>query len=65
MSLTKAKKRVLEVALKVKEAREKNEFKCPYGPQGCFTCKPFEKIVKGEAELVTVDESRKTEMYIV
>ena len=63
--LVQSKKRVLEVALKVKAAREKNEFSCPYGPQGCFACKPFEKILRGEAELVKVDEARKTEIYMV
>ena len=63
--LAESKKRVLEVALKVKAAREGNKFFCPYGSQGCFACKPFEKIVRGEAELVKVDESRKTEIYIV
>ncbi len=63
--LETAKKRVLEVAVKVKEARDKKEFACPRGAGGCFACKPFEKILKGEAELVFVDESRKTEMYMV
>ncbi len=63
--LVHSKQRVLEVALKVKVAREKGEFSCPYGPQGCFACKPFEKILRGEAELVRVDESRKTEIYVV
>ncbi len=63
--IDESKKRVLEVALKVKVAREKGEFNCPYGPQGCFACKPFEKILRGEAELVRVDETRKTELYMV
>ena len=63
--LGSAKERVLAVALKVKEAREKNLFFCPKGDQGCFACKPFDKIIKGEAELVKVDESRKTELYMV
>ena len=56
---------LLQVVFHAEVAREKGEFTCPYGPQGCFACKPFEKIVKGEAELVAVEESRKTEMYIV
>ncbi len=63
--LETAKDRVLEVAMKVKEAREKQEFSCPKGPAGCFACKPYEKILKGEAELVFVDLGRKTEMYMV
>ncbi len=63
--LIASKGRVLEVALKVKEAREKNEFVCPRGAGGCFACKPYEKILRGEAELVQVDETRKIEMYVV
>jgi ATP-dependent helicase/DNAse subunit B len=64
-NLITSKQRVLEVALKVKEARVKNEFACPRGAGGCFACKPYEKILNGEAELVQVDETRKTEIYLV
>ncbi|MDO8530538.1 MAG: PD-(D/E)XK nuclease family protein [bacterium] len=63
--LATAHKRVLEAAVKVKNAREKKEFLCPRGEKGCFACTPFEKIIKGEAELVKVDETRKTELYLV
>ena len=59
-----AKNRVLAVAVKVKTARERGVFECPYGAGGCFACRPFEKILKGEAELVKVDESRRTELYM-
>jgi ATP-dependent helicase/DNAse subunit B len=63
--LVSAKNRVLAAAVQVKNAREKGVFECPYGAKGCFACKPFEKIVRGEAELVKVDEERKTELYMV
>ncbi len=63
--ITTAQERVMAAAMKVKEAREKKEFLCPRGEKGCFACAPFEKIIKGEAELVKVDESRKTELYLV
>jgi len=63
--ISSAKERVLAAALKVKQAREIGIFQCPRGAQGCFACKPFEKIIKGEAELVKVDETRKTELYMV
>jgi ATP-dependent helicase/DNAse subunit B len=36
---------VLEVALKVKQAREKGEFLCPKGEAGCMNCRPYEKIL--------------------
>ena len=60
-----AKQRVLAAALKVKEARGRGVFECPRGAGGCFACKPFEKILKGEAQLVKVDEERRTEIYLV
>lgn len=60
-----ARQRVLEAALQVKRAREAKVFECPRGAGGCFACKPFEKIINGEAELVKVDETRKTELYVV
>lgn len=46
--------RVLENARKIKTARGKQEFNCPRGPQGCFACQPFEKILKGQAEYIGV-----------
>ncbi|MDQ5957949.1 MAG: hypothetical protein QG665_290 [Patescibacteria group bacterium] len=47
-----ALERVLDVALKVKKARVKNEFVCPHG--GCVACRPFEKILQGEAEYLGI-----------
>ena len=50
--------KVFKVAKKVKEIREKASkegigvFKCPQGEKGCFACRDFEKIIKGEAEFV-------------
>ena len=60
-----AKERVLSVALKVKELRERGIFECKRGAAGCFACTPFEKILKGEAELVKTDLDRKTELYMI
>lgn len=40
-----AKKAVYEVAKKVKDARERGEFNCPNGKEGCSACKPYEKIL--------------------
>jgi len=63
--IASAQNRVLAAAMKVKGARERGIFECPRGPQGCFACRPFEKILKGEVELVKTDETRKTELYMV
>ncbi len=49
-------KRVIEVARQVKKAREAGVYACPRGEGGCFACKPFEKILKGEAEYIGVGE---------
>lgn len=55
---------VIGVAREVKAAREKREFLCPKGEKSCFACRPFEKIVRGEAELVGVGEYRQ-DVYVI
>lgn len=57
-------RRVYDVAIKVKEAREKGEFLCPKGEKGCFSCRPFEQILKGEAEYIGVGEMNQ-DLYMV
>lgn len=52
--INEARKKVLEIALQVKEARGKNLYECSRGTQGCFACKPYEAIIKGEAEYLGV-----------
>lgn len=47
-----AENRVLAKAIEVKEARIKQEFKCPKGEGGCFACKPFEEILSNNAEFI-------------
>lgn len=46
-----ARRDVLAMALKVKEAREKQEFRCPKGDVGCFYCQPFEKILQKDPSI--------------
>jgi ATP-dependent helicase/DNAse subunit B len=53
-SLEEAREKVLAVARRVKQAREEKAFDCPRGPQGCFACRPYEAILKGEAESLGV-----------
>lgn len=52
--LDTARRNVLEIALKVKDAREKQEFICPKGSRGCFHCQPFEKILKQDPAVTYV-----------
>lgn len=56
--------RVYSIASKIKNAREMGEFKCPRGEGGCFACRPFEKILKGEAEYIGIGEM-KQDLYMV
>lgn len=63
--------KVYKVAKEVSDARFKAKiegvekvFTCPRGEQGCFSCSPFEKIVRGEAEFLGNGEWGQ-EMYLV
>ncbi len=63
--------KVYVVAKQVADARSQAKkdgidtiFTCPRGEQGCFSCAPFEKIIKGEAEFVGKGEWG-NEMYMV
>jgi ATP-dependent helicase/DNAse subunit B len=56
--------RVYKVAKQVSEARTKKEFKCPKGEKGCFACRPYEKILAGEAKFIGNGEYGQ-ELYMV
>lgn len=63
--------RVIVVAKEIKKARDmavainpQEVFKCPQGETGCFSCRPFEKILRGEAEYIGVGDMRQ-DLYIV
>ncbi len=55
-------KKVLEIAKKIKEARATNKFICPHG--GCNACRPLERVLRGEGELVGGSETRQ-DVYIL
>lgn len=52
--IDESKKKVLAIAARVKEAREKKAFDCPRGDKGCFACEPYEAILNGRAEYLGV-----------
>lgn len=62
--IDEARKKVLAIALQVKEAREKKAFSCSRGDAGCFACKPFDAILKGEAEYLGIGD-RGQDMYFL
>jgi ATP-dependent helicase/DNAse subunit B len=44
--------KVYKVAKQVSDARKIKAFQCPKGEQGCFACRPYEKIIKGESKFL-------------
>lgn len=60
--LEKARHDVYDVALRVKIARDKNEFPCINGKDGCMNCKPYEKILDWNKK--TEDERKNDESVI-
>ncbi|MCX6808134.1 MAG: PD-(D/E)XK nuclease family protein [Candidatus Berkelbacteria bacterium] len=61
-TLAESEKKVMEIALKIKEACRKNDFACERS--GCYACEKMEKIINGKAEFVGVGEYNK-EIYLV
>jgi len=51
-----AKTEILTIAKKMKTARKLERFKCPHGENGCWACRPLERVLRGEAELVGEDD---------
>jgi ATP-dependent helicase/DNAse subunit B len=54
--------KIYTVARRIKLARQINHFKCP--KDGCFACRPYERILKGDGEKVGVSDT-KQDMYIL
>lgn len=48
-------KKVYAVAKRIRLARKINHFKCP--TDGCWACRPYERILKGEGKLVGVSST--------
>lgn len=55
---------ILKIAKQMKLARALERFKCPEGEEGCRYCKPFEAILRGEAEYIGTDATRR-DVYIM
>jgi len=62
--LTEAHEQILKIAKEIKLARQLERFKCPHGAEGCFACRPMEKILRGEAEFVGENEYRQ-DVYVI
>jgi CRISPR/Cas system-associated exonuclease Cas4 (RecB family) len=60
--MKKSFEKVYAVARRIKLARQINHFKCP--KNGCFSCRPYERILRGEGEKVGVSDTRQ-DVYIL
>ncbi len=56
--------KVLSIAIKINEAKNRGMFECPRGPKGCFACQPYEKVVAGSAEFVGIGGYNQ-ELYLI
>jgi hypothetical protein len=62
--INESHEKILTIAKKIKTARQLEKFDCPHGEKGCWACQPMEAILKGEADLVGVDEFR-NDIYVL
>ena len=53
--LDTAQNQLLDIAKKIKLARQLERFVCPQGDTGCPACRPLEMVIRGQAELVGTD----------
>lgn len=54
--------KIYKIAKRIQLARKINHFKCNKG--GCYACRPYERILKGEGEFVGVSDTRQ-DIYIL
>jgi len=63
-NLTESETKILKIAQKIKLQRALGKFDCPSGEAGCRDCRPYEKVLNGEAEYVGLDDY-KADVYIL
>jgi len=61
--LKKAHEKVLKIAKRIKLQRKLDKFECGEG-DGCYACRPLEKIVEGKAKFVGVNDFRQ-DVYVL
>ncbi|MCA9369157.1 MAG: PD-(D/E)XK nuclease family protein [Pseudomonadales bacterium] len=62
--LEAAHQEVFAIAKKIRTVRKLEKYDCPNGSDGCFACRPMEKILRREAEYVGENEYRQ-DVYIL
>lgn len=63
-NIKEARAEILNIARRIKLARQLEKFDCPKGKDGCFACGPMERILKGEGELIGEDDFRR-DVYVM
>ena len=63
-NLKEAEEKILKIAKRMKLQKSLGIFDCPNGDQGCRACRPFESVLKGEAEFVGNDDF-KADVYVL
>lgn len=62
--IQQAHETILGYAKQIKLARQLDRFRCPNGELGCSVCKPLERVIRGEAELVGKNDQGR-DLYIL
>lgn len=62
---TEATQELLKIGKQIKLARQLERFRCPDGAGGCRHCQPFERILKGEAQLVGTTTDGRRDVYVL
>ena len=62
-SLEDAHQQILTIAKEISLARKLERFRCPQGENGCVYCRPLERIISGEAELVGENKNFKKDIF--
>ncbi|HCR81231.1 MAG: hypothetical protein UY13_C0002G0255 [Candidatus Pacebacteria bacterium GW2011_GWB1_47_8] len=64
-NLAQSHETVFKVAKEIKLARKLERFRCPNGETGCPICRPFEKIVNGQAEFVGTNPTYRQDIFVL
>ena len=62
--LKEAEDKILKIAKRMKLHKSLGKFDCPNGESGCRACRPFESVLRGEAEFVGNDDF-KADVYVL
>ncbi|HBP51429.1 MAG: hypothetical protein US68_C0008G0070 [Candidatus Shapirobacteria bacterium GW2011_GWE1_38_10] len=62
-NLKESQDKIVKIAKRMKLQKSLGKFDCPNGEQGCRACRPFESVLRGEAELVGLDDF-KADVYV-